>query len=245
MSIASADLQSFVDEVRSTLGARLAAIYRFGSDYARGPRGHATSVLILVDRIDRELLVRAGKLGDLARAADIGIRVDTAQDILGSADCLPIFTLRVIDTKELVAGDDVLAGLEVHPQHLRLSLEHSLRGLHRDLLRSYIDAPGDLRLAGELRGCARKLIYLLEAVLIVADQELPRPPSPTAIVDTVSQSLLPAPDRAIWNRLRRFAGFEDVLAHDELVSLYADVLGALSSVIEVVDKLPPSGSSGP
>ena len=55
----------------------------------------------------------------------MGLRLDTARDILCGADVLPIFTLELLETRALLLGSDVLAGLAVHPEE-----GHSVLGHH-------------------------------------------------------------------------------------------------------------------
>ncbi len=233
---AQSPVRSFVAHAQAVLGARLDAIYAFGSEFGRGEKAPDANLLVLVQAMDRPLLDAACALSVEAREWRIGMRLETTNDIVRGADVFPIFVLELLDTKVLVAGKDVLAGLAVDRSQLRLRAEQSLRSLRRDLLQSYLDAVGDQRLAVELRRSVRKSVYLLRAIALVVGIELPQPPNVETTVETVLARLLPA-ERDVWHRLRRFAGFEETLQHDALVGLYCDALASLSALTDAVDRL--------
>jgi hypothetical protein len=231
------DVEEFVGAVTATLGDKLAAIYSFGSGFARGPKGPRARLLVLVTEINAAVLAEMSALTPKAREASFQIRLDTANDVICCADVFPVFVLELLDTKELLAGQEVLQSLQVRPEHLRRRVEQSLRMLHRDLIRGYLDATGDGALAHQLRLNVRKSVYLLRALALVCKLELPDPPTVEAAVDVVVSKLLSDKDVSVWHRMRKFAGFEEVLEHDDLVVLYGDALSAFSALVDAVDKL--------
>ncbi len=227
--------RGLAEQLAVTLGDRLEAVYRFGSDFARGPRRSRGRLLVLVKKLEAPVLSIAQDLSKEARAQNIVLRFDTTENIERSVDVFPVFSLDLIGTRELLQGDDVLASLEVHPEHLRLNVEHSLRKVHRDLLQLYLNEADPRVLSAELRRNARRLILLLDAVLIVLGKEPPSPPTPREILEAVCKAVATPEHTQIWERLRRFAEFEEQLDSKKVSALYVDLFGALCAMIDIVD----------
>ena len=231
------NVQGFAAEADSVLGDRLVAIYQFGSNFARGPMAKDARMLMIVSKVDPQLLLDVKPLAKRARNANLQLRFDTKNDLFCSADVFPVFTLELLDTKNLIRGTDVLGDLEIHPDHLRHRVEQSLRGLHRDLLRAYVAAEDDRGLVVDLRVAVRKSVYLLRALTLVCKLELPAVPAVELLIDEVIGKLVPDGDRAVWHRLRRMANFEEPTPPEQLVALYGDALQAFSQLVDAVDKL--------
>lgn len=226
-----------VTTLQQTLGDRVESIYQFGTSFARGPLAPVARLLVLVSQLDGPLLDAMGPASTLARDRRVHLRLDTARDVLASTDVFPVFTLELLDTRRLVAGEDTLAQLSVHPEHLALHCEQSLRVLHRNLLVGYLEATEDRGVAHVLRQQIRRVVYLLRAVALVQEIALPEPPTAEGIVEVVVAALLPEHTGDLWTRLLRFARFADALEHDALLALVADALEALSQLVDAVDRL--------
>lgn len=232
------ECERLAEQLEVALGPRFVAVYRFGSDFARGPRGARARLLVIVDAIDRDSLDRVGPIERVGRAQAIKVRIDTAASLIDGADAFPVLTLELTETRRLVRGDPVLQGLEVDPTRLRLRLEQNLRSIHRDLVQTYLEVGESLQaLASALRRAARKLVYLLEGALIAAGIDVPQPATPETIVEAVGQHLTPKHDAATWNKLRAFAAYEDTIDRDDLADFYAELLAALAALVDIVDKL--------
>jgi len=231
------DLKEFASEAERALGDRLVALYRFGSRFARGPNARDARLLVLVSAIDAKTLRELRPLARKAHDANLALRFDTPDDLVNGADVFPIFTLEFLDTKELVHGKEVLGDLMVHPEHLRQRIEQTLRGLHRDLMVAFMASDDDPELANELRQAVRRSVYLLRALALVCELDVPETPTVEMLVDKVIGKLLPDADRAIWHRLRRMANFEESVDHDGLVDLYVEAMSAFAALIAAVDKL--------
>lgn len=230
------DVQGFASEAESVLGDRLVALYQFGSSFARGPRAKSARLLMVVAQIDADLLRDVKPLAKRAREANFQLGFDTQHDLVCGADVFPVFALELLETKTLVKGTDVLSQLEIQTDHLRQRVEQSLRALHRALLMAYVEADDDRGLAIELRQAVRKTVYLLRAMSIVCELDLPEVLSVEALMDAVVGELLPDEDREVWHRMRRMANFEEPSPPEQLVGLYGDVIAALGRLVEAVDK---------
>ena len=225
-----------VGALQQALGGCLVSIYTFGASFARGPTAPNARLLVLVDHLDGPLLERLSPVSAEARKERILLRLDTPKGVLASTDVFPVFTLELIDTRVLVAGTDTLASLEVHPEHLALHCEQSLRVLHRNLLVGYLSASEDRDIAQLLRQQIRRAVYLLRAVGLVRELPLPDPPTADSIVEVVIADLLPDQGE-LWARLLRLARFEDAPGHDALLALFGDALQGLTRLVDAVDQL--------
>ncbi len=231
------DVQEFATKAKTVLGDRFGALYQFGSNFARGPSAKAARLLMLVDKLDADLLIDMRPLAKLANESNLQLRFDTKGNVFRSADVFPVFSVELLDTKELIEGNDVLADLRVHPEHLRLHIEQTLRGLRRDLLAAYVADEDDLTLAGHLRQTIRKSIYLLRSLAIICELKLSDEESVEVLVDAVITRLTPDVDREIWHRLRKMANFEEPSKPEDLVALFEGALHAFSTLVEAVDAL--------
>jgi len=236
-------VEQAVQELSSALGPKLKAIYRFGTDFALGPRAGRGRLLVLVDRLDVTTLELLVELVTRCQASAIKVRVDTEENLLGGADAFPAFTLELRDHRELLWGDDLLAKLTLHEQHLRLHVEHGLRSMLRELSDYYLDRDIKGYQLPALRRLLRKLVYLLEGALI-CQGALPGGPAPAAqqltpeaILQRTQEDLLPSANPLVWQTLQRFARDDLPLQGDGAARLYACLFEALHGVIAVIDQL--------
>lgn len=227
-----------VEALQSTLGGHLVAIYTFGSTFGRTPQGPQTRLLVIVDGIDRALLDDIAPVATRARRGGVALRLETQEALLRGTDAFPVFALELSDTAELVCGKDLLPELKIEPGRLRLRLEQSLRTMHRDLVRAYLESGGaPQRLATELRRSAHRLIYLFQATLIAFQVEVPADKTPGSVIAALCRHVVTPADSETWEKLRAFAAYEAVFDRGPLVDLYADVLRALDTVVSVVDRM--------
>jgi hypothetical protein len=228
-----------IETLSSALGPALKAVYRFGSDIARGKGTSQERLLVLVEDIDRDLLDRASDPIWAAQKEGVRVRVDSVKNLVRGADAFPAFALELRDHRALVHGTDVLADLTVSPTHLRLHVEQGLRSMQRDLVRLYLERgarPDELR---ELRRNLRKLAYLLEGALLAAQKPAPRPLSLEGAISACCSTLLAGKSTAPWQTLSQLAVAEDGLAQHR-AALYAALFDALAQIIDVVDQLEAS-----
>ena len=230
-------VEEFATEAADTLGDSLVAVYQYGSNFARGPKAKEAHLLMVVENVEAPLLKDMRPLAKRAREANYHIRFDTHNDIVCCADVFPVFVLELIDTKSLLQGKDVLADLSVHSDHLRSRVEQNLRVLHRDLLAAFVADEDHKALALHLRQAVRRSVYLLRALGIACEIDLPKLPTVEQLIDEVVGKLLPDTNRGIWHRLRRMANYEDSVPGDKLDELFGETLKAYSELVDAVDKL--------
>lgn len=220
-------------ELRSLLEERLRAVYRFGSTFASKPG--LTRLLVLVDRLDRDLLDRLTPLVGRCQEASVRLRLDTVEEVLAGADTFPVFCLEFRATRELLSGEDVLEGLSVDTTTLRLRVEQGLRVVRRDLVQAYLDQT-DAGLGLALRRATHRLLYLFEGALHLSEPEFVQR-SPLEVFQALAAAHLDEAGAAILTRLHAFGAFEATLDDDALLELYADLLQTLRRVVDAVDAL--------
>jgi len=233
-----------VERLASLLGPRCEAIYGVGAEDSRGSRSGRGRLLVIVDRIDRVLLDRIVGFVARCQASTIKVRLDTADALLRSTDTFPAYALDLKEHRRLLHGRDVLLDLQVDLHHLRLHVEHNIRGIHRDLVANYLDQ--DIRgwQIPELRRMARKLVYLMEGLLMCSGCPLPVPPTTKALIEAVHARLLPNTNGEIWNILHAFASNERTLGPDGAPEVYASLFEALPELIDVVDRMASNETPG-
>ena len=224
-----------VAALAEALGDRLRGVYLFGSDFSRPPQSPRERLLVLVERIDRGVLEDLDRPFREAQKAGIFLRLDTLEDLLRGADAFPVLVLELLDTYEVLHGENLFSELRVERDRLRLRVEQSLRGIHRDLVRVYLHHHRDPRtLATEMRKCIHRLFYLVRGALIVMKVDVPSPPTPRAVLEAASK-LAPRPE--LWSALEHFAGYQTVLEPEELRALCFDILSLVDEAVQVVDRL--------
>lgn len=220
-------------ELKSLLEERLRAVYRFGSTFATKPG--LVRLLVLVDRLDRDLLDRLTPLVGRCQESQVRLRLDTVEEVLQGADTFPVFCLEFRATRELLSGEDVLAELKVDTSTLRLRVEQGLRVVRRDLVQAYLDQT-DAGLGLALRRATHRLLYLFEGTLHLSESEFVQR-RPAEVFEALASQHLDEAGAATLSRLHAFGAFEATLDDDALLELYADLLSVLRRVVDAVDAL--------
>ncbi|MBL4686237.1 MAG: hypothetical protein JKY37_16710 [Nannocystaceae bacterium] len=230
-------LAAFVEQIREVAGSRFAAAYRFGSDLARGKGKGQARVLLVVDRIDRVLLDKVAPVISAAQQEGIRVRLDTTDNLLRGADAFPAFSLELIRHRELLAGEDVLSGLKVEIEDLRLRVEHGLRGIFRELVANYIDGKVEQGSVLGIRRAARRIVFLMEGALLAAGNDLGTSPTSDEIINEI-RAVLPAESDEPWKVLRAFLAGDLSMGTAGMRDLYGALLAILHAVIDHVDRMP-------
>ncbi len=230
----AAQLDALLAHLNRALGDRQVAVYTYGTDFARGPRASTARLLVLVDALDADLLEAIAPVNAAARSQSVRLRLDTATHVLGSADVSPVFALELLETRQLIAGKDVLTSLKVTPEHLGLRLEQALRSAHRELLQGFLDADGDAGIARQLRALVRRVLPMMRGLAMVHGHPIPTGSSPEVTVSQVIARTCPG-DQELWTRLVRFADFLDSQEHRELLTLYTEALSGIERLVLAVD----------
>ena len=227
-------LDALIAHLNHALGERLVAVYTYGSDFARGPQAFAARLLVLVDALNADLLEAIAPANAAARDQRVHLRLDTPQHVLGGADVAPVYALELLETRQLIAGTDVLTTLSIATEHLELRLEQALRTAHRQLLQGFLEADGDPNIARQLRVLVRRVLPMMRGLAMVQGHPVPRGTSPAATVEQVIARACPG-DQDLWARLVHFADFQESPSHRDLVLLYSEALEGVERLVLAVD----------
>jgi len=131
----------WLQPVREALGADFTAAYVTGSALRHdfSPERSRVNVLVVAERLELATLDRlAGALPAGRKGPHVDPMFMTRAQVLGSLDVFPIEWLDLVERHVLLAGADVLVGIDVPRANLRLQLEHELRGKHLRLRHEYL-----------------------------------------------------------------------------------------------------------
>ena len=133
--------EHFVETLKQQPSIPLRSVILYGSAAAGDHAGASSdyNLMLILDTLDRRVLdelvtptrgwVRSGNPPPL---------LFTPEQLARSADVFPIELLDMRDSHRVLFGDDVLAGLAVGTEHLRLQVEHELKGKLVQLRKQYL-----------------------------------------------------------------------------------------------------------
>ena len=157
----------------------------------------------------------------------------TARQLAASADAFPIELADMQQSRKTLYGEDLLAGIEINPAHLRLQLERELKGKLLSLRRRYLQTEGDNQpLASLMAASLSTILVLFRAALRLFQREVP-----ATKIDALSElaghiSFDPEPFRHVYALKDRRSAPNDPLPK----TLFADYLQNIEIVIEAVDR---------
>ena len=227
----------WLEPVRAALGPEFLAAYLTGSVLSQGfdPRHSHVNVAIVA----RALPI--GVLDAVARAVPGGAtapRVEplflTRGQIEKSLDVFPIEWLEMQERHLLLAGEDVLAALEVPRQWLRLQCEHELRGKHIQMRQAYVllaRRPAELRRM--LQASASSFAALFRTLLRLRGET---PPAESRrVVERVAELFELDAQGLLGAHLARYTSRRHPPA--ELLPLYQRFLTEIDRLISAIDRL--------
>ena len=135
-------LSEMVERLRQAAGARLRGVVLYGSA-ARGDYHGETSdfnLLVVLDDLEPATLETLhDPFARWERKRQPIPRVFSPALIADAADVFPIELLDIADHHVVLHGEDPMAGLEVHTDHLRLQCERELREKLMRLREAYVE----------------------------------------------------------------------------------------------------------
>jgi hypothetical protein len=238
--LASAAL-AWTDGLRAAVGDGFRALYIYGSALGSSfdPKAQDVNLLLVVDAVPYgRLEALAAASAKLPKVKDGGPRfmplLLDAATLSGAVDVFPMEFLDLGMRRALIAGNDVLAGVEVPLRNLRHQCEYELRSKYIGLRQAYLrGAGGDgtaqwitARAAGSLGAVYRNLLALRGRPRPDDDRELA---AAVAAAFGVDAEGLDAPFAA-----RREPAREEAVARRR----FARALEALEHLIHAVDADP-------
>jgi len=227
----------WLEPVRGTLGSEFLAAYLTGSvlTLAFDPRRSRINLLIVARALDTPLLERlAQAIPRTRRAPHFEPLFLARRQIEKSLDVFPIEWIEIQERHLLLAGEDVVAGLEVPRTNLRLQLEHELRSRQIQLRQTLLAAgakPAHLEQA--LRGSASSFATLFRSLLRLRGEE---PPAEAArVFERVADLFqLDAPGLLVPHLLRHSGRSSK---RGEIPALYRSFLVEIDRLITAIDEL--------
>ena len=161
--------EQFTEQLRILCGDNLQSVVLYGSaaagDYAA--KGSDYNLLIILNDLQPAVLrVLAKPVGAWERAGNPPPLLFTRKRLAEAADVFPIELLDMRDSRKILFGDDVIAGIEPDTANLRLQVERELRSALIQLRRSYLSASNSpRRLAALLTGSLSGVLVIFRAAL--------------------------------------------------------------------------------
>lgn len=167
--------RGFAAHMQEVLGENLLAVVLYGSavreEYVAG-RSDLNFALFL-SRIDGPVLNRL--IQPLRGWRKRGVSLPfflTPADLEHSRDSFPVEFLEMKRTGRLMAGQDLLSGLTIAAEHLRLQCEREIKGKILQLRRAYLERAGRVRELDFLfQESAKSFLVLLRSILWLTEGE--------------------------------------------------------------------------
>jgi len=230
-------LEAFTQEVKEALGDGLISLVVYGSS-ATGEADKQYSdinTLIVAKSLDVPVLKQlAGAISGWVKKGQPAPTLFTMSRLEKSVDVFPIEVLDMKERNRVLAGEDVLSGLEVDTSNLRFQVEQQLKGKFLQLRDAYLLTDNKQKLIVELlvQSLSTFQILFRAAYRLYAPTEtINKAQAATKLAEKVGFSAEPFLQ---VSRLR--AG--ELKAKDVAVEyLFADYLQAVSLAADAVDAL--------
>lgn len=231
------EFQDFIDDLRATHGANLAAVILYGSaaagDFVR--RRSDYNLLIVLERITpAELRAAHASIREWSKLGHPVPVYFTVSEIENAADVFPIEFHQMRKARKVLFGRDVFRDVEISGRYLRHQVEYELRSKLILLRRQYIPASASVEgLSGLMAESLSSFAALFGAALILRGDDPPHRKH-ELIARAVEQfDLSGRPFEMIFN-IR-----EDNLARQldeaEANQLFADYMLQIEKVIDAVN----------
>jgi predicted nucleotidyltransferase len=227
--------EDFVAKIRQREDFPLRSAILYGSAAAGDHVGKKSdfNLMIIADRLGRaELDALAKPVRAWVRAGNAAPVLFTPERLKNSADVFPIELLDMRDNRKVLFGEDLLADLVIHPENLRLELEHELKTKLLRLREEYLLSAGRARAVRALmvQSIGTCLVLIRAALrLFIAD-------IPAKKMDALRA--LPAHlafDPEVFEQIERMKEGQDQTPAAEMSALFERYLRGVESVVDAVD----------
>lgn len=145
--------QGLTEQLQKRCGARLKSVILHGSAVAGDHTGRRSdyNVLIVLDPLGpEELKALAGPIRGWVKGGNPPPHLLTPAELVGAAKVFPLEMADLTRSRQVLAGQDLISGLPVHHDNLRMQVEHELNGKLMQLRQQYLFAAGNPRQVTEL-----------------------------------------------------------------------------------------------
>jgi hypothetical protein len=169
--------EQVVEQLKQAMPSRLRAVVLYGSaaagDHIAGKSDY--NVLVVADRLGlAELNALSKPAVAWAKAGNRPPLLFTPQQLAASADAFPIELLDMQQSRRVLFGDDLLAGVRINPEHLRLELERDLKAKLIQLRERYLLTRGQPAAVVELMASSvSTFLVLCRAALRLYQTDVP------------------------------------------------------------------------
>jgi len=236
--------ETLAAELAHVPGLPLCAVILYGSAAAGQPTDPRTgaNILIVLERVGRtELDALAGPVRRWIRAGHPPPKLFTRDRLTRSADVFPIEIQDIKETGRVLRGEDVLADVRIQPEHLRIEVEHELKGKLAYLQGEYLRAGRDDRaLRGLMADSLSTFLILARALLRFFHPDAPprKEDAPRALEKHV------ALDAEVFESVRAVKEGRNRPGGDDLRRLLDRYLAALEQLAVAADThLDPGGGA--
>jgi hypothetical protein len=170
-------VEAFVADYQGVFGENLISVIMYGSAVTHEFKPGVSDInmaIILADtsmaHIGRCTLIQS-KWSRCAVATPFFI---SKEFIVSSKDTYPVEFLDMKSNYRILYGDDLLAGIEINREHLRMQCERELKGVALHLRRAFVESQGRPKvIASVLEISIRRLLPVFKALLVLAGKNIP------------------------------------------------------------------------
>jgi len=183
-------MEGFARELEDAAGDNLVSIILYGSaargDFAKGKSD--LNFLVVLGCADEEALCALMKPVARYRNKGVGLPlVMEKDDIVRSLDSFPMEYLDMKSAYLVVAGEDVLGGLEIEGRDLRLQCEREAKGKLIQLRRGYLETGDKARDRATLFSQSIKAFLVIMRSMLWLSGADPAPRSGAEVVDAAAR----------------------------------------------------------
>lgn len=227
----------FTADYRDIFGEELQAIILYGSgadnNYLPG-KSDLNFLVVLTDRGMADL-EKAMATAARWRKSNVATPLFMTKDyILSSLDAYPIEFLAMKLNHVAVYGEDILADLEINPEHLRLQVERELRGKLLLLRGRYLETEGKEKAVRRLiRESLPAFLSSFKALLWLMGGDIPR--ERRDIVAAAARAAGVAAE--VFQRCLAVREERDKLSKGEVTALFRDYLQEIDNLCRRIDRM--------
>lgn len=228
--------EKLVERLRQDVGPILKSVVLYGSAAAGDHTGKRSdyNVLVVTERLGRaELKAIAPTAAAWAKGGNPPPLLFTLDRLRKSADAFPIELMDIKECHRILHGDDITVEIAASPGHLRLELEHELKGKLIQLREQY------LLTGGKPKAVIEVVIQSLATFLVLfrATLRLFREDVPSRKMDALAALAEHIPfDREVFATVEDAKEGKRKLASREADELFGRYLAAVEAVVDAVDE---------
>jgi hypothetical protein len=228
---------SFAQAVKTALGAHLRSVILYGSAAAGDHAGNSSdyNVLIVADGFDMDALDSLSKPVKTWTALGNPVpRMFTEKQLRDSCDVFPIEMFDMQQSHKVLAGADILVGIEISRANLRHQVEFELRGKLLALRSGGVVCGCDRIALGHMMVAASSpVLSVLRAALRLYDKTIPA--DKLAALDALAGHV--KFDVTPFKKIAAAKGGSASIGGKEAYALFADYLAQIEAVTDAVDAL--------